>query len=306
MTTVRERDTAAEPDVASLGIVHRRGVHLGAFLALLAVYAAYTWAVVERTVIGRFDRDLYDLRFKQDILSNTQFELIYHYVMLGQRGPATLLFLPYFIWTALRLRSARPLVMLGVALVLLNVSVGLVKIAVGRIGPRETSHYYDVFMGGNIYPSGHVSNAVVLYGLIAWISLRHRTVFSWIAAWIAVSVGAGTVLINTHWFSDVVGGWMAGGLVLLALPWFVPTAERVVSRVYYRHIKHHTDPWVAKLQHRWPALRNIGPHPVVPALPVTRVKGITPVVTPVTQIVTPARPAASGDIDPRQLGGTTP
>ena len=59
--------------------------------------------------------------------------------------------------------------MLGTALVLLNVSVGVVKYAIGRLGPMHgtDSDVHDIFAGGNIYPSGHVSTAVVLYGLLA-------------------------------------------------------------------------------------------------------------------------------------------
>ena len=61
--------------------------------------------------------------------------------MLGQRGPATLLFLPWFIWVAKRDRSPRPLVLLGTSLVLLNVSVGVVKYAIRRVGPLSTQQH---------------------------------------------------------------------------------------------------------------------------------------------------------------------
>jgi hypothetical protein len=36
----------------------------------------------------------------------------------------------------------------------------------------------------------------------------------------------GTVYLRTHWFSDVVGGWLAGALVLLSMPTVLPYAER--------------------------------------------------------------------------------
>lgn len=262
MTTLRERPDV--PVAPARPLLRSSARHVAIFVALLLVYAAYTYAVIERSPVGRFDRYVYTLHFRRDILTTFQYDFLLKYVYLGQRGFATFVFLPYFIWTALRLRSARPMVMLVVALILLNVSVGLVKIITGRIGPRETVHYFDVLMGGNIYPSGHVSNAVVLYGLMAWISLRHRKLFTVLAIWVSVTVGVGAVMVNTHWFSDIVGGWMAGGLVLLALPWFVPPAERAFAKLYYRRIKHHTDPWVVRLQQRWPRLREIGPSPILP------------------------------------------
>jgi membrane-associated phospholipid phosphatase len=71
-----------------------------------------------------------------------------------------------------------------------------------------------------------VSNTVVLYGLIAWIALTHRRFAIGAAAFLSVTVGLGTVYLDTHWFSDVVGGWIAGALVLLVLPSVMPTAQR--------------------------------------------------------------------------------
>ena len=164
--------------------------------------------------------------------------------MLGQRGPATLVFLPLFIWLAWRRRTTYPLVVLAVSLVLLNVSVGIVKLATGRVGPRQTHNTHDLFVGGNIFPSGHVSNAVVLYGLIAMLAVHHRKLLAVVAAFISVTVGMGTIYLDTHWFSDVVGGWFAGALVLLALPSVMPPAQRwadaLVARVR-RRFGHRTD-----------------------------------------------------------------
>lgn len=168
------------------------------------------------------------------------------YVIFGQRGPATLAFLPLFIWVAWRGRSKRPLVMLVTSLVLLNLSVGVAKYAIGRIGPWQAadSDVRDLFAGGSIYPSGHVSNAVVLYGLVAWIvGERWRRVAIAAALFLSVTVGLGTVYLRTHWFSDVVGGWLAGALVLLALPTVLPHAERWTDRVIARlRARHRTQP----------------------------------------------------------------
>jgi hypothetical protein len=46
---------------------------------------------------------------------------------------------------------------------------------------------------------------------------------------ITISVGLCTLYLNTHWFSDVLGGWLAGGLVLISLPWLMPWPERVTE-----------------------------------------------------------------------------
>jgi undecaprenyl-diphosphatase len=151
------------------------------------------------------------------------------YVMLGQRAPATLVALPWFLWRCWMSRSARPLVMLGTALLVLNLTVGGVKEATGRLGPLATHQVHAVFDGGNIFPSGHVSNAVVLYGVIAMLAVTYRRTVIAAAIIIPLTVGLGTIYLDTHWFTDVLGGWFAGALVLMVLPWVMPYSERAVA-----------------------------------------------------------------------------
>lgn len=200
-----------------------------AFAAVLVAYVALTICVLIPSPILTLDQSLYDLHLLHNYPQYRGF--IDWYVLFGQRGPATLAFLPFFLWLAWRQRSMRPLVMLVTALVLLNVTVGVVKYATGRIGPLHSDHVHEIFAGGNIYPSGHVSNAVVLYGLIAWLMPRFRKAAIATAAVLSVTVGLCTVYLRTHWFSDVVGGWLAGSLVLLSLPSAMPYAERWTNRL---------------------------------------------------------------------------
>jgi len=198
----------------------------------MALYVALTVCILVPSPVLDLDQYLAALHLKAEHPGWRPW--INGYVMFGQRGPATLAFLPLFIWVAWRTRSKRPLVMLGASLVLLNVSVGVVKYALGRVGPWQAadSDVRDVFAGGTIFPSGHVSNAVVLYGLVAWIvGARWRRLAITAAVFLSVTVGLGTVYLRTHWFSDVVGGWLAGGLVLLAAATVLPYAERWTDRM---------------------------------------------------------------------------
>jgi membrane-associated phospholipid phosphatase len=199
------------------------------FAALIVVYAVLTvGVVVYPSPVLSVDKWWLDRHMWGN---HPQYHWFFHYyVMLGQRGPATLVFLPLFVYLAWRRRSTTPLVMLGTALLLLNASVGVVKYTVGRVGPRDTDDVHQIFTSGTLFPSGHVSNTVVLYGVLAMMVPRFRR---WIVSAVVVlclSVGFGTIYLRTHWFSDVVGGWIAGALVLLALPEVMPYTQRWTDR----------------------------------------------------------------------------
>lgn len=209
----------------------RPSAHTIAFVALLAVYLLVTLGVIFQSPLLRLDTDLFKLDLRRNYPEWKQ--AIHQFVILGQRGPATMFFLPFFFWRAWRDRTPRPLVMLVTSLILLNLSVGIVKLATGRIGPGQTHKTHDVFVGGDIYPSGHVSNTVVLYGLMAMIAVSYRRLIAVAAVLLSVFVGLSTVYLDTHWFSDVIGGWIAGGLVLMALPWATPTAERWFAAAWH-------------------------------------------------------------------------
>ena len=146
-----------------------------------------------------------------------------YFVVLGQRGPTAVAVAAWLGWRCWRQRNLHPLLVLGASLLLLNITVGAAKIGMGRLGP----HYATVVganemaLGGDIFPSGHTANAVVTWGVLAYLAttpLRRRSL-SVIAALGALGVGMTTVYLGTHWVSDVLLGWAAGLLVLLALPW---------------------------------------------------------------------------------------
>ncbi|MBQ0987598.1 phosphatase PAP2 family protein [Streptomyces sp. F63] len=149
-----------------------------------------------------------------------------YFVVLGQRGPTAVLVAAWLGWRSWRQRTLRPLLALGAALLLLNSTVGAVKYGLGRLGPHyaTTVGADEMFAGGDIFPSGHTANAVVTWGILAYLATtpRARRVLSVVAAGFALGVGATTVYLGTHWVSDVLLGWIAGLLVLLALPWCEP------------------------------------------------------------------------------------
>ncbi|WP_309505084.1 phosphatase PAP2 family protein [Streptomyces sp. KM273126] len=201
------------------------------FALVAGVYAAVFVALLARSPLLRLDwrlamwrpyRQWPELRELLDIL-----------VVAGQRGPTMTAALAWLGWRYWRSRNPRPLLVFLTALVLLNVSVGAVKLGTGRLGPgsAHTIGSTEFLRGGDVFPSGHTANCLVIWGTLAHLATRHRTAAAVAAALAAVVVGLATVYLGTHWFSDVLGGWAAGALVLLALPYCEPFAEWVVVRV---------------------------------------------------------------------------
>ncbi|MFB7666174.1 phosphatase PAP2 family protein [Kitasatospora sp. NPDC056138] len=155
------------------------------------------------------------------------------WIIAGQRGPSAIAACAWLGWRCFRHRTVRPLLAMGVALLLLNITVGGVKIVTGRLGPHY-AHYLgspELFSGGTIFPSGHTANAVVTWGVLAYLAERWRRTGTLLASFTAVSIGLTTVYLGTHWFSDVLAGWAAGALVLLAMPLFEPLIAVADQRI---------------------------------------------------------------------------
>ncbi|WP_425086241.1 phosphatase PAP2 family protein [Streptomyces hainanensis] len=154
-----------------------------------------------------------------------------YFVVLGQRGPTAALVAAWLGWRSWRQRTLRPLLVMACSLLLLNVTVGAAKLGMGREGPHYATVMgsNEMFLTGDIFPSGHTANAVVTWGILAYLATtpRARRSLSVIAAVCALGVGATTVYLGTHWVSDVLLGWAAGLLILLALPWCEPLINRV-------------------------------------------------------------------------------
>tara|TARA_B110000503_G_C6982598_1_gene343878 strand:- start:66 stop:737 length:672 start_codon:yes stop_codon:yes gene_type:complete len=133
-----------------------------------------------------------------------------------------------------RFKSFRPINLSILALLSLNLVVGVTKIVIGRTKPRL---YIDVlYANGMSYPSGHASNALISWGLLAYLIYRYtnRAPFNGIKLYPIVGLITFIVVMvslirNTHWFSDLLGGVFIGGALLvaiIAIDRFIPSKKQ--------------------------------------------------------------------------------
>ncbi|MFI9722556.1 phosphatase PAP2 family protein [Streptomyces sp. NPDC052396] len=228
MRTNDELVRTEEPPTAAPERPTMTRTRVGLFTATCVVYVAIVIGVLTTSWPVRFDWQVMLFRpYKHWPEIHTFLD---YYVVLGQRGPTALAVAAWLGWCSYKRRTLRPLLVLGTSLLLLNATVGAAKLGMGRLGPHYATVIgsNEMFAGGDIFPSGHTANAVVTWGVLAYLATtpRARRISSVIAALLALGVGMTTVYLGTHWMSDVTLGWTAGLLVLLALPWFEPLMAR--------------------------------------------------------------------------------
>jgi membrane-associated phospholipid phosphatase len=141
---------------------------------------------------------------------------------LGLRGLTATVLLIAATFIAYKFKTWRPLNLAMISLLSLNLVVGTFKIVLGRTKPRDG---FDLLhAGGMSYPSGHASNAVLSWGILAYLIYRYAKVDRYQGrlasagvALISVTVCVVSLIRHTHWFSDLLGGLFVGSALLVAV-----------------------------------------------------------------------------------------
>ena len=141
---------------------------------------------------------------------------------LGLRSLTATVLLIAASFIAYKFRTWRPLNLAMISLLSLNLVVGTFKIFLGRTKPRDG---FDLLhAGGMSYPSGHASNAVLSWGILAYLIYRYAKVDRYQGrlasagvVLISLTVCVVSLIRHTHWFSDLLGGLFVGSALLVAV-----------------------------------------------------------------------------------------
>jgi undecaprenyl-diphosphatase len=208
--------TGPADDHPSGVMLPRTTVTLGVLAALLFIAIAFAISAHPSGSLARFDSAL--AASLHTHLSRSILHVVSTISFLGSTVWVVTLSTLTLLILLLR-RQWRLSVCLAIAQIgLLPLSHGL-KACFQRTRPRHDPRF--VTDAGWSFPSGHAINSVVLYGMLAYVLLRlmpprwHRAVLP-TTLLVASLIGISRILVQAHYFSDVVAGY-ACGLVWLML-----------------------------------------------------------------------------------------
>jgi len=144
---------------------------------------------------------------------------------LGQGGFFTALCLLLALFWVWRRHSVRPLLPVITAFLLTYVSITILKDWTNRAAPKTQVPHPELFGSHGVsYPSGHLANAFVWYGVLAmllapWLAARWRWVIR-IAPPVILTIT--TVYLRYHWLTDTLAGILLGFVlwrVIARVPW---------------------------------------------------------------------------------------
>jgi len=201
--------------------------------SLFVGYLFITYQVLTDGFMVRIDRELNDLehpRFRGAIGF-----IVRRLDDLGLRGVSGIALLIVALYISRRFKTWRPINLGLLSFISLNVVVGAFKYGLGRTKPRDG---FDILhAGGMSYPSGHASNAIFIWGVVAYLIYRYAHVdryngrlASAAVGLLALTVCVVSLLRNTHWFLDLFGGLLLGGALLvliIAIDRFFPSDSQL-------------------------------------------------------------------------------
>ncbi|MGY1680030.1 phosphatase PAP2 family protein [Geodermatophilus sp. SYSU D01176] len=219
---VRRRPGASPPDAAGPAPA-APAVSVGRpprwlLVLAVAVTLAVTVDLLTRGVLERMDLRVSEVVSAWDLKDSAAYWPVWAVTQLGGRGFILIVLAGLVGYLGWRSRTVLPLVRVLLALVLLTAVVYSFKYGTGRTAPAYPGSFFH--RDGASYPSGHVANAVLMWGVARWQAVQYRLA-PWVqrTTWVLsvagpVATGVAMVSLDFHWVTDAVVGAAVGILLL--------------------------------------------------------------------------------------------
>jgi membrane-associated phospholipid phosphatase len=185
----------------------------------LVVGSLVTADLLSRGWLERFDLQVSEVISDWDLQHSAAFPFVWVVTQLGGRAAILAVLAVLVGYLAWRRHTWLPLLRVLVALGLLTVAVYAIKHGTGRTAPGFPGSFF-FHQEGASFPSGHVANAVLMWGVARWqavqygLPLRVQRAF-WLLSIVGpVGTGLAMVALDFHWVTDAVVGASVGILLL--------------------------------------------------------------------------------------------
>jgi membrane-associated phospholipid phosphatase len=185
-------------------------------VALLAVVIAN---LLSRGVLERFDLRVSEIVSHWGLVGSGAYSFVWLLTQLGGRVTILVVLAGLVGYLAWRRRTWLPVARVLLALGLLTLAVYALKTGMGRTAPGYPGSFF-FHSDGASFPSGHVANAVLMWGIARWQAVEYQ--LSWLVQrgfWLLsvvgpVVTGAAMVSLDFHWVSDALAGACVGIILL--------------------------------------------------------------------------------------------
>ena len=186
------------------------------FSVAACLLAAWAFAALAQDVLGHDEMALVDPQFEAWVVAHraawlsSGMEVV---TWLGSLAVIVPLLLVTVVLLVARRRDWFRAVILVIAVAGAVGLYDLVKPVIDR--PRPPASLWIGHFTGAAFPSGHATQAVAFYGMLAIVlsvgrSLRARSLVWIAAALVVLLVGASRIYLGAHWLTDVLAGYSLG------------------------------------------------------------------------------------------------
>lgn len=187
----------------------------------LVVLAAVIVDLLDDGVLGGLDQRVSDVVGRWGLSESAAYPAVWLLTQLGGRVTILVVLAGLAGYLAWRRRAWLPAIRVLLGLGLLTLAVYALKTGVGRTAPTYPGSFF-FHADGASFPSGHVANAVLMWGIARWQAVEYRLParvqrgFWLLSVAGPVVAGSAMVALDFHWLSDAVAG-AAVGIILLGV-----------------------------------------------------------------------------------------